>query len=71
VQLIGEHHVREDLGFISSFAGRVRPFGPIPGWGGRAVLKTGRLHDNGFKTPIRKALVGFRDAAAEQGGTHP
>src|SRR5437588_9124072 len=29
---IGEQHVREDLGFIPSFADWVRPFGPRLGW---------------------------------------
>jgi hypothetical protein len=40
VRWIGEQHVREDLGFIPSFADWVRAIRPEP-WMGRAI----RLHE--------------------------
>lgn len=49
VRLIGEQHVREDLGFIPSFADWARAIRPCPGWAGpsrfirRSILSRRRI----------------------------
>ncbi len=57
VRLIGEQHVREDLGFIPSFADWVRCIRPEP-WMGRAQ-------------PIHKNVDPFAIGAQDQGAGAP
>jgi len=45
-RLIGEQHVREDLGFIPSFADWVRAIRPEP-WMGRSRVRHRKKDDNG------------------------
>src|SRR5260370_7611544 len=40
---VGEQHVKEDLGFIPSFADWMRAIRPCPGWGAPAASRTGPL----------------------------
>ena len=47
VRLIGEQHVREDLGFIPSFADWVKAIHPEP-WMGRALKLEGELRSSGL-----------------------
>ena len=52
VRLIGEQHVREDLGFIPSFADWVRCIRRNPGWAGRS-----RSIATSIRSPPRLIIV--------------
>jgi hypothetical protein len=54
VRWIGEQHVREDLGYIPSFADWVRAIRPEP-WMGRAI-RLHEQHDGRNLTVVRDAL---------------
>jgi hypothetical protein len=63
---LGEQHVREDLGFIPSFADWVKAIRPEP-WMGRTM----KLESEGFRPPEGLLKNGYRQLQGEAAAEYP